>query len=181
MVDPDPVEAIGFGECSGFGGGVYDGAIDHEINLFGTNANFQSVERCAIVPWFLHGIVGGFGSDVAGGVAIAAFDQPHAILGDDEVHIVLLRSIKVAAAEHKAVVVGMAARLHQLEAGFQGVGSGGVVGRVVVDGSFWVGGVEAGSHGDEFDVARAIGVGGGGATVNANFPVFWGLLSGERG
>src|ERR1035437_2359600 len=102
MIDADAVDAVGLRHGSALRFGVYDYAVDDEIDLVGADADFEGVGGFPVGVRFLHGVVGRLWRYGGAGVAGAAFDQPHPVLRDHKVQIALLRTFESAAAKHKA-------------------------------------------------------------------------------
>ena len=105
-----------------------------------------------------------------GRVAVAALDQPRPVLRHHEVQILLLRAFETAAAEHQAVIIGVAARLHQRKRALQRVRARRGVRRIPIHRRLRIGRVEARPHGDELDRAGGVRVRRRRAAIDAHLP-----------
>ena len=93
-------------------------------------------------PGFFTAAFGVFGRTSVAASPSRRLDEPRAVLRDEEVRVGLLRAFEVAAAEHEAVVVGVAARLHQRKRALESVVCRLTVLRVPVHGGLRIGRVE---------------------------------------
>src|SRR5689334_3362137 len=113
MIDPGAPNPVRPGGHTRFRRGGDHLTVYGVIDLVGAHPNLQGVGRFPALVGLLDGIAGGFRRYVFGlSIAVAMLDQPHAVLRDHEVEIILLWSFQVAAAKHQPVVVRVAARFH---------------------------------------------------------------------
>ena len=133
MIDANADEAVGLGGHSGLWRGVHDGAIDHVRDGVPGDAHFQGVGRLAVGTGLLDRVVLGGRLDVVGLLSGPVLDDEGAVLGDQEVDVVLGRRTEIGAAEDQAVVVGVTARLGQVEGGRRGEVARRRVGRIPED------------------------------------------------
>jgi len=97
------------------------------------------------------------------------------VLGNQEVQIVLVGAFKIASAEHEAVVVGVAARLQQLERALERVVAGDGARRVPEHRGLRGRRMESRPGGHELDGAGGIRIRRARAPIGADFPAFRGL------
>src|SRR5579872_7230471 len=147
-------------------------AVDYIIDLVGAYPYFQVIGRFAGGVGLLHGVAGCFWRYILCRIAVAALDQPRAVLGHLEIQILLLRSFEIGSAENQPIVVRMSAGLHQSERAFQCVIAGRSIGRVPVHRCLRVRGMESGSRRNELYGTSGVRVGGGRTSVHADLPTF---------